>query len=1285
MGPGHVVADRFEIVRLAGTGGSASVFRANDRQTGQPVALKVLRCGAEGEAMERFALEAKVLAQLCHRGIVRYVTHGKVGGDLFLAMEWLEGMTLTQRLSTQKLTVDEAVGVVRRVADALGSAHGRGVVHRDIKPGNIFLVDGDPTRIKLLDFGIARLRSSELELTQAGTLIGTPNYMAPEQARAEKGIDARADVFSLGCVLYRCLTGTNPFSGGDMVAVLAKVMLEEPAPIRSLRPEVPARVEELALKMLSKRRDDRPADGSAVRAALDELGLGPKDGAAENDAPTLTTDERRMMCILLARAPTAEWSLATGLGSSESALAAAVSSYGGRLDILADRSILVTLKEEMTPADDASRAARCALAMRSLIPMLAVALVAGARETQQRIAMGQVIDRGASLLKSIDARGVIRVDEVIAGFLDGRFHVRPEGKALSLVGELAEPSMTRTFLGRPSTCVGRERDLAMLEAIWAESADESVARIALLTGPAGIGKSRVLDELLRRVLRPGASLQAWIGRGDSMSARAPFGMIADTVRNAAGIRAGEPLDVRHQKIDDRVRAAVQSAHVARVTEFLAEVAGAPGSDDPSVELRAARQDPQLMGDQIRRAWEDWLEAETSKQPVLLVLEDLHWGDLPSVQLVDSAARHLEKRPFMVLALARPEVYTWFPGIWSERNLAELRVSRLGDKAAQRLVREALAERADDATIGGIVARGDGNPFFLEELVRAAIDGKGKALPTTVLAMVQARLGALSVEARRFLRAASVFGRVFPTEGVSALLGREGAVLAEECLTELVAKDVVKRSGDGRARVDGAFGALEFHHALIHEAAYSMLTEGDKALGHRLAAEWLERSGSTETIVLAEHFEKGGERFRAAAFYRHAAAQALGANDHAAAIQRGEKSLACGARGEAEGAVRLIESEARRWRGENERARDAARAAMQLLRRGSAGWCDAASELAMVSGSLGDATQLVDLATELEPVEPDDAASQFVNALARVARPLFWNGKHALGSRILARAGDFVYEGSAIEPTALASLYMARGVEARLSGDPSECVRWNERAVEESERVGDLRGGCVERGNLGYAYMEIGAYREAERTLTDALGVAARLGLPLVVATAQQNLGLSLGRLGAFERALHLERASLATFESQGDARRAGCSLLYLAVIEAEAGRIEEAEQTARQAMDRLARNAPIRCHALAVIAQILLLRGKIGPAFAAASEAHALFESLGGIDEGESRVRLVHAETVHACCDTADALAAMDVAVRALMARAAKIQSPEQRSAFLGAIPENARTLELARAWGVSA
>ncbi len=1290
MRAARVIADRFELHGLAGAGGSASVHRATDRRTGQVVALKVLRGEPDGEAIERFALEAKVLAQLSHPAIVRYVSHGTIGGDVYLAMEWLEGLTLAQSLAKKRtFSIEESVAIVEKIAEPLGVAHAQGIVHRDIKPANIFLVDGDATRIKLLDFGIARLRSRLTELTQAGVVIGTPGYMAPEQARAEKALDARADIFSLGCVFYRCLTGKSAFSGGDMLAVLAKILLEEAPSVRVERPDVPLAIAELVAQMLAKRPSQRPMDANAVGAMIASLSrptaLESKVSARAVEATTpaanaLSSDERRMMCVLLSRAP-AEGALADGAIDTFETLRGAIAAQGGHLDVLANRSLLVTLEGAGTPTDNAARAARCALAMRSLLPSLPMVLVAGQGEMKGNVAMGPVIDRGATLLGGVDEKDAVRLDDVIAGLLDRRFDVRVDGGAISLVGELeASAPLTRTFLGRPSRCVGRERDLAMLESIWEECAEESVARIVLVTGPAGIGKSRVLDEFLRKVRSGDRAVEIWTGRGDPMSARSPFSMIADPIRQAATIKSGEPPENRRLKLYTRVSRTVSPDEAQRVTVFLAEIIGTPFVADDSVELHAARDDPQLMGDQMRRAWEDWLDGESSKRPIVLVLEDLHWGDLPSVQFVDAAARHLANRPLLVLALARPEVYGWFPNIWTERSHTELRLGRLTDKAAGRLVKDALGEAATEAIIKRFVERADGNAFFLEELVRALADGKGDELPSTVLAMVQARLGGLSAEARRFLRAASVFGRVFSSRGVAALIGYEDLpTLPHEWLSELVAKDVIQRPAEAQFQ-----GELAFSHALIHEAAYSMLTVADKTLGHRLAAEWLERGGEADPVVLAEHFERGDQSLRAAAWYRRAAEQALGGDDHASAIQRVEKAIACGAGGEDEGALRLIEGEARRWRGENGLAKKAALLAMEILPRGGAGWCDAASELAAVGGSLGDTDHLVALAGDLETVEPVGSRSQLVNALARLARPLFWAGKLALGSKVLARATALADRGPGVQPTALASLHMARGVEARLHGDPSECVRQNQLAVAESGSAGDLRGGCVARGNLGYAYVEIGAYADAEPVLTEALVSGARLGLPLVVATAQQNLGLALGRRGAWAEALHLERVSLATFEAQGDVRRAGCSLVYLACLEFERGALEDAERSARRAVEILVQVEPVRCNALAVLAQIELARGDVDAGAATADAAHALFERLGGIDEGESRVRLVHAEALSVAGDVVGARSAMVKAHQRLVARAAKIADGARRDAFLGRIPENARTLELARAWGLA-
>src|SRR4051812_9777208 len=206
MEPGILVGGRFEIERRAGAGGMGVVYRARDRQGGL-VALKVLR-DPSPIAIERFAREASILADLEHPGIVRYVAQGTTPeGEIYIAMEWLDGEDLHHFLWRQGVGIAESVDVARRIAEALTTAHARGIVHRDIKPSNVFVVGGDLGHLKVLDFGVARLRESDRRATATGATLGTPGYMAPEQVRGERDVDTRADVFSLGCVLFECLTG----------------------------------------------------------------------------------------------------------------------------------------------------------------------------------------------------------------------------------------------------------------------------------------------------------------------------------------------------------------------------------------------------------------------------------------------------------------------------------------------------------------------------------------------------------------------------------------------------------------------------------------------------------------------------------------------------------------------------------------------------------------------------------------------------------------------------------------------------------------------------------------------------------------------------------------------------------------------------------------------------------------------------------------------------------------------------------------------------------------------
>jgi serine/threonine protein kinase len=249
---------RFERLTPVGLGAMGTVYRAWDRETASFVALKV----PVPQMAERFEREAAVLATLDHPNIVRYVGHG-VGrhGARWLAMEWLDGEELTARLARGPLTPGEVVRIARPIASALAWAHSRRIMHRDLKPGNLFLPNGELDLVKLLDFGLARSTALSAELTATGVFMGTAEYMPPEQTIDAKRADARSDVFSLGSVLFHCLVGRPPPL--ELVGYGRKI-----PPVRAFRPGLPRDLAGLVDRMLAVDRTARPANGGAVLDAL---------------------------------------------------------------------------------------------------------------------------------------------------------------------------------------------------------------------------------------------------------------------------------------------------------------------------------------------------------------------------------------------------------------------------------------------------------------------------------------------------------------------------------------------------------------------------------------------------------------------------------------------------------------------------------------------------------------------------------------------------------------------------------------------------------------------------------------------------------------------------------------------------------------------------------------------------------------------------------------------------------------------------------------------------------
>ncbi|WP_052434515.1 protein kinase domain-containing protein [Streptacidiphilus melanogenes] len=266
---GALLNGRYELHEPLGTGGMATVWRGVDRVLERPVAVKVLSEGLAEDSRfaERFAREARHAASLAHPAIVTVFDTGEdESGTPYLVMELVDGRTLAELLErTPRLPVERAVAIASAVCEALQIAHAAGLVHRDIKPGNIMVADGG--QVKVVDFGIAKAGNDAAQLTGTGSVLGTAAYLAPEQATAS-GVDGRADLYALGCVLVEMLTGRPPFVGATPVEVAWMHVSERPAPPSSLRPDIPAALDAAVLALLEKEPGRRPADAASARTEL---------------------------------------------------------------------------------------------------------------------------------------------------------------------------------------------------------------------------------------------------------------------------------------------------------------------------------------------------------------------------------------------------------------------------------------------------------------------------------------------------------------------------------------------------------------------------------------------------------------------------------------------------------------------------------------------------------------------------------------------------------------------------------------------------------------------------------------------------------------------------------------------------------------------------------------------------------------------------------------------------------------------------------------------------------
>jgi serine/threonine protein kinase len=1304
--PGVVFADRFEIDRPAGSGGMATVYRARDRLTAGWVALKLLmNTGTGARHSERFAREAQLLSELRHPHIVGYAAHGETPeGQRFLAMQWLDGQDLAARLASGPVNVRDALAMTARIAEALSVAHQHGVVHRDLKPTNLFLPGGDFTQVKLLDFGIARRIGPSRRMTRTGMVIGTPEYMAPEQARGERELSPAADLFSLGCVLYECLTGEPPFVADHIAAVLVRILFEDPMPVARRRPGLPASICTLLDRLLEKVPERRLNDAMSVVHTIAALGELPdlplvRMPAASDKTPLQTDSEQVLLSLVLAISPQAAAVDSATLQPPDidvetarhQVLLASLREFGAQADLLIGGALVFTVPQMRSAQDQAAQAARLACLVKDHWPEAQVVVVTGKGSRNQGGLSGEVLDRAWRLIGQSQQGGLdrsartlqIRIDSLSAGLLQARFELAPlsSGEEGFVLGsERLEADTGRLLLGKPTPCVGRERELATLESVYHECKEEQVARAVLVLGPPGLGKSRLRHEFLRRLQSRGVHARVLLGRGDPLKTKSAYGLLGDALRKQLDLREGQDPSEQRARILQRIAAAIPESEALRVTVFLGEICGVAFPDEESPLIRAARQDPRIMRDQVERAWLDSLQLMRADEPLLLILEDLHWSDALTVMLVGAALRRLHNQGFMVLALARPEVYELHPDLWSGL-LQNLPLHPLPHKAGERLVRQVLDGDTEPAQITRLVELSAGNPLFLEELIRAEAEGKAGELPETVMAMIQSRVGRFAPQARRVLRAASVLGEVFWEDGVERLLA---ATHSEERLPaifdELVREESIEQAPEGRFTGKSQY---RFRHALLRDAVYALASEEEKLAWHAAAGRFLEEAGEHEAILLADHYRLGRDCTHAIQYYLRAAEQAYDAGNMEATLQCTERGLSCGAAGEERGALLSLKCLVNAFREQDDQILSAGLEALSLLRPGSKPYCQVLYPLAFCMMFI-EPDKSVEFAAEWLPLEPEpDAVSAYCILVALLASALLSAGQRGPFELMRQRAHLLLPRLTQQDHNSSAHLSIVETCHYIFgAGFPYRSSLNCQNAVDALHKAGNRPAQALMMTYLGEALVKLGQRVRGIQVVREAALLAEQTNDSIPLGLARSVLARLLAEsphLADREQAQQLAHQATKTRLPVSH----GWAYTALAQLAQSRGDLPAAEADARTGCQMLAGYPPYAVSTMALLSRILRQQGKLAESQKVCAEAVQQFAALGLEPLGILELHVELAEVTEHLGDHAGSRQAALQALLILRRRFDDIPESDLRAPFLREVPENAQLLKLASAWGL--
>lgn len=912
---GLVVDGRFRIDAHLATGGMGEVYRAEHVHLKRPIALKLLRrsLSDDPEMWGRFEREAQLVSKLENPHIVRVFDFGRTNdGQLFLAMEFVEGETLEDRLKKGPLAPADAVEILAQVLDGLNEAHGLGVVHRDLKPPNIMLGrrrEGGE-RAKILDFGIARLgdapsQAENTKLTQLGMVVGTPAYLAPEQALADD-LDHRTDIYAMGCVAYELLTGRPPFTGPDLRKVISQHLTAAPVEPAKVRPEL-ARLPALCaavLKALAKERENRFQNvlefREALRASLETPGQhvplaslvpepsAPWPPAAEWQPAPAPSSAHTPPPAAAAEADDFFVSVGSGIftGSSPSTAGAAkaapaIAQQQGegvflRLEVLGPlpntppgQACAARVQEAVTRAGGfvaakdeegvtfgfvgkggypAGRATRAMLLARELVAQesarLRVAATVRALAGLTSFPLGAQVGEKVRRQLASGRANTLWLDTRLAGPAS-RLCELGVSETQGLVSCGAARRRARAvppLIGRKALVDGFERRLSSLQ--------QGVAAPLLLTGPSGSGHSALSQTLVASARKKGALALSTVGLPE------PFGALIDLLCAAVNVHPSERMA--------RLGAALEPLPL--VDSVRHSALGLAGVKPLPVALTPAQAAHALRG-VLRGAGAD--------KQVVLSFDGLHGMDEGSVEAFASMAARPASRE-LIVGFTAPSAF--------DSKLASVQSAAIPPLAPAELVQllsAALASVASASLSQYVLEHSKGLPRIALQLLAwlddggLLVDADGAVEPAEpgllppLEGPVLAALQVLPSDLRRVLQTAALLGARFD----QAILREVLPGATQQVLGALQSAGWITIEGPRRARFTSPATAAVVPALPVQEAQAIHL-----AAAQALITQGTADPASVDSLEVANHLTQGGDGARAAPLWKHALDQALARRD-----------------------------------------------------------------------------------------------------------------------------------------------------------------------------------------------------------------------------------------------------------------------------------------------------------------------------------------------------------------------------------------------------------------------